>query len=272
MCLLSIIIPNYNYGRFSDRFFSSIQGQTMSLDDVQILFVDDGSSDDSLEQAGKWSGLIRCAGFEIFTPGRSGRPGPVRNFGLERAAGEYLVCLDPDDTFSPQFFEMSLGVLQSEQSVDLVYTDYQERGPGGCREVRLPDFKPLYLRNQNPVPPAAVFRRRLWEAGVRYRDNTSYEDWDFWIQCLMAGARFRHLAEILYTYEIHGSNFSRQAEEDDGPSKARIVLNNPGFFHDSVFQWARDHLRGRDYAPAFSRGYIPTADDIEKVMALFRNK
>ena len=272
MCKLSIVIPNYNYGRFADRFFSSIAAQTFPLENVEIIFVDDGSSDDSLERAEEWSRRLSCSRFVILNPLRCGKPGPVRNFGLEKASGDLLVCIDPDDILYPGYLETCMGFLQDNPGIDLVYTDYIEQRPENFIEMILPQFKPLFLRTQNPVPPSAVFRRWIWERGARYRDNTVYEDWDFWIQCLMMGARFRHIPEILYSYEIHESNFSHRAVRDDGPAKAQIVLNNPSFFHHTVVQWAQDHMRGRDYAPAFQRGYIPTAEDIMKVMELFHSK
>ncbi|CCO25462.1 glycosyltransferase family 2 protein [Maridesulfovibrio hydrothermalis] len=270
MTLLSIIIPNYNYGHFADRFFGSIAAQTLRLDDVEILFVDDGSSDNSIEQAQKWAGKINCACFEILTPPRSGKPGLVRNHGLERAKGQYLVCFDPDDSLHPAYLSTCIDFLELNPEISLVYTDYLERKPDTVTEFILPDFKPLYLRTQNPIPPAAVFRREIWDAGVRYKDNTTYEDWDFWIQCIMAGAKASRIAKVLYTYEIHDSNFSHQAVKDDGPAKACIVLNNPAFFQPVIRRWAQDHLRGRAYAPAFRRGYIPTANDIKKLMDVIK--
>ncbi len=269
MCLISIVIPNYNYGRFADRFFSSLAAQTFSLADVQILFVDDGSTDDSMEQAVKWSGRLECASFEILTPARSGRPGPVRNYGLERARGEYLCCLDPDDTFHPEFLESCLDVLRRNSGGHIVYTDYLEKSSENSREVFLPEFKPVYLRTQNVIPSATVFHRKVWDSGARYPANTAYEDWDFWIQCVLGGFRFRHISGVRYTYERHEAGFTGLAEQEDGRAKAQIVLNNPEFFHPTVVCWAHDFFRGRPYAPAFSRGRIPSPEDVVKVLKLF---
>lgn len=272
MHLLSMVIPNYNYAHYLDRFFSSIESQTLPLADVQIIFVDDGSSDDSVRTAGKWGCKLKCANFEIHTPGRSGRPGPVRNYGLRKASGKFLLCLDPDDVLRSGYLESCIDVLEKNETTGLVYTDYLEKSSDGSHEVLLPDFKPVYLRTQNPLSPAAMYRRELWDSGVRYRDNTAYEDWDFWIQCLMIGTKFRHIPELLYIYEIHEGSYSIRAVKDDGPSKANIVLNNPGFFHAAVMEWARDHLRGRVFAPAFQRGYIPTPEEINKVMDLYTQR
>lgn len=269
MPILSIIIPNYNYGHFLDRFFNSIAAQTMSLEAVELIFVDDGSSDNSVEFVQTWADKIKCLRFIVLTPPRSGCPGLVRNIGLNKAEGDYLASLDPDDVLYPDYFSVCLAFLEDHPEVSLVYTDYFENRPDSSTEYILPDFKPVYLRTQNTLSPAAVFRRTVWDAGVRYRANTSYEDWDFWIQCLMTGAKFKRIPQVLYRYEIHDANFSYQAVKVDGASKANIVLNNPDFFQPVVRQWAQDHLRGRIYAPAFRRGYIPTAEDIKELMKMF---
>ncbi|MBI9111897.1 glycosyltransferase family A protein [Maridesulfovibrio ferrireducens] len=266
MTLLSIIIPNYNYGRFADRFFSSLIAQSMSFDDVEILFVDDGSSDDSIEQAQKWADKIECEKFEILTPVRTGKPGFVRNFGLERAKGKYLICLDPDDILHPDFIPSCIEILDHNPEIDLVYTDYLENRLDGSREVRLPKFNQAHLRTQNTISPAAMYRRKFWDSGIRYKDNSLYEDWDYWVQCLMAGAKFRLIPHVLYNYEIHETNYSIQAVKDDGVAKAQIVLNNPDFFHPMVQHWASDHMRGRIHASAFQRGYIPRPEDIKALL------
>ncbi|NDV21409.1 glycosyltransferase family 2 protein [Desulfovibrio sp. JC022] len=270
MTLLSIIIPNYNYGHFADRFYGSLAAQTMSLAETEIIFVDDGSSDDSLEQACKWAGILECREFKILTPPRAGRPGPVRNHGLEQATGKYLLCFDPDDEFQPEFLKNCIYFLESNPIFSVVYSDYLETSPDKSFHRFLPDFSPRHLRTQNTVATAALYRRELWDGGVRYRDNTVYEDWDYWVQCLMAGGKFKHIDQPLYIHHVHETNFSHQAEKEDGAAKARIVLNNPGFFHQSVAQWAADHLRGRAHAPSFQRGYIPTAEDLLKLSDMIK--
>lgn len=263
---LSIIVPNYEYGDFADRFFGSIAGQTLDLDQVEIVFVDDGSRDNSLEQANRWARQLPCARFLILTPPRTGKPGLVRNHGLGHASGELLLCFDPDDALLPGYLERCVNTLLHDTSIDVVYTDYREVGIDAGRDVRLPDFKRGLLRTQNALPSSAMIRRSLWDSGVRFRDNTEYEDWDFWVQCQMAGAAFHRIPEVLFEYTLHDKNFSHHAVRHDGHAKARIVLNNPDFFHPEVRRWADSYLRGRLHGQAMQRGYIPTPADVRKLL------
>ncbi|BCS88563.1 glycosyltransferase family 2 protein [Pseudodesulfovibrio sediminis] len=266
MTLLSIVVPNHDYGRFADRFFGSIAAQSLPLDAVEVLFIDDGSTDDSVEKARQWSKRLSCHHFAIEAVDRIGRPGAVRNLGLSRATGEYLISLDPDDTLHPDFLATCIATLDANPDIHLVYTDYVEHTGETSREVRLPKFNQGHLRMQNTLPPVALYRREIWDAGVRYRENTDYEDWDFWVQCLMTGARFHHIPVPRYNYQLHGDNFSNQAQKNDGLAKALIVLNNPAFFHPLVREWADGYMRGRLHSQAFQRGHIPTPDDVRALL------
>jgi len=272
MPILSIVIPNHDYGRYADRLFSSLADQAGGLRDVEIIFVDDASTDDSVARAEEWAGRLDCARFVIERLPRQGRPGPVRNHGLSLAEGRYLFCLDSDDVLRPEFLARCLGALEANPALSGAYPDYFEITPKASRTVRLPAFNPGLLRMQNILPTTAVYRRELWEAGVRYRDNTDYEDWDYWVQCVHLGARFRRVPEPLYDYRFHGDNFSYSAERHDSRAKAAIVLNNPGFFHPLVELWARDLDRGRLYAQPFPRGCIPTPDDVRELLKTVEGK
>nr|WP_321513538.1 glycosyltransferase [uncultured Pseudodesulfovibrio sp.] len=266
MPTVSIVIPNYNYARFSDRLFGSIAAQSMPLENVEIIFVDDGSSDNSLDKAAHWGARIPCARFEIIALSRFGRPGPVRNHGLALAKGKYLFCMDPDDSLHPEYLARCVNTLEAAPHMDLVYTDYRENSLDGSREVRLPKFNQGLMRQQNILLSSALYKRELWDSGVRYRDNTEYEDWDYWIQCLIAGSRFVHIPELLYFYEIHNANFSHHARKNDGRAKAQIVFNNPSFFHPLVQEWATGFMRGRLHSQAFQRGYIPSPNDVRTLL------
>ncbi|WP_338668364.1 glycosyltransferase family 2 protein [Pseudodesulfovibrio methanolicus] len=272
MPVLSVVIPSHDYGRFSDRLFGSLAAQTAGLHDVEIIFVDDASGDDSVDRAEKWAERLDCERFVLERLERVGRPGPVRNHGLALARGRYLFSMDPDDALLPDFMARCIRALDDNPGVSGVYPDYFECTPGERRETRLPDFNQGLLRMQNILPPPTVYRREVWDAGARYPANTDYEDWDYWVQCVAAGARFLHIPAPLYEYHFHGDNFSYQAREHDGPAKAAIVLNNPGFFHPVVVQWAEDLGRGRLYAQPFTRGHIPSPDDVRELLKTIEGK
>lgn len=99
--LVSVIVPVYNPGIYFKRFLRSLQNQT--LKDIEIIFVDDCSTDDSIamiEEASKTDPRIRLIRNETNLG-----PGPCRNKGIELAQGQYLSFADPDDTMAEDMLE-----------------------------------------------------------------------------------------------------------------------------------------------------------------------
>lgn len=252
---VSIVIPNHNYARFLPGCLRSIADQRLDTRGIEIVFVDDESSDGSADLAVRLLADMPLAGSRVLRLPRVGRPGPVRNAGLAQARGLALLCLDPDDLILPDFLPRCLGAL--DRGADAAYPDYFVEDGSGRQEVRLPEFHKLLLANQNILPPTALFRRELWDQGARFRAATFYEDWDFWVQLALAGARFAHLAEPLYVYRFHQGNFSFTARAHDAESKARLVLDNAAFFPSWTLGWARGVLRGEPWADPMTRGIIP---------------
>jgi glycosyltransferase involved in cell wall biosynthesis len=252
---VSIVIPNHNYARFLPACLRSIADQRLDTRRIEIIFVDDASSDGSAELAQRLLPDMPLAGHRVLCLPRTGRPGPVRNAGLDQARGLTLLCLDPDDLILPDFLPRCLEAL--DRGADVAYTDYFLEDHSGRHEVRLPGFHKLLLANQNILSPSALFRREFWDRGARFRAATFYEDWDFWVQLALSGARFVRLEGPRYVYRFHQGNFSFTARAHDAESKARLVLDNAAFFPSWTLGWARGVLRGEPWADPMTRGIIP---------------
>jgi len=221
-----------------------------------VVFVDDESSDGSLDVARELLGRMPFGSWQSLGLARVGRPGPVRNAGLALARGGYLLCLDPDDRLLPGFLTGCLEAL-ARTGADVAYSGYFEDSSEGRREIEPPDYSPLLLANQNILHTASLFRRVVLERGARYRSATCYEDWDFWVQAAVQGAAFVRVGGPLLVYNLHGQGYFQAALEHDGEAKARIVLDNPDFFPPWTRAWARGLLRGEAWAGPFGRGLIP---------------
>ena len=100
MAQVSVIIPVYNIERHLRQCLDSVAGQTLT--DLEIICVDDGSTDKSPEILAEYAS--KDGRFQIITQSNAG-PGVARNAGMARATGEYLIFLDSDDWFEPDFLE-----------------------------------------------------------------------------------------------------------------------------------------------------------------------
>lgn len=114
--LVSVVIPTYNRAHSVVDAIRSVQAQTYSP--VQIVVVDDGSSDDTRQRV---SGMT---GVEYYAQTRGGQ-GAARNYGLQRCNGEYIASLDSDDLWDADFLSTSVEALE-RLDVDFVFTNWRK--------------------------------------------------------------------------------------------------------------------------------------------------
>ena len=207
--LISVVIPAYNAGATLERTLDSLRQQSWKA--LEIIVVDDGSKDDTLEIA------RRIAAEEprmtILTQKNAG-VSAARNLGLTRCRGKYIRFMDSDDTMPPDSMERL--VTRAEQDgAELViggYTEYigtlERRKNLANREdvLTLEQLFPLLCRQANSyfygVLWNKLFRRELVEAN-RLRFQTEYtwgEDFAFVMDYLAGVQRIAYLKELVYDY------------------------------------------------------------------------
>lgn len=200
--LISVVIPCFNYGDFITEAVDSVLGQTFQ--DFEIIVVEGGST---CARTREIVAALQRPKTHVFMREGSHRAGANRNFGIERARGKYICCLDADDRLKPTYLEKAAFLLESH-GYDLVSTAIQCFGYRNdiISVLRDPDLRDMLEGNH--VATCAVFRRSLWERAGGYRDigsgkNYLYEDWGFWIRLSALGARFFNTGEALFLYRRH---------------------------------------------------------------------
>lgn len=122
---LTFVIPAYNMESYLDRCVSSLLSAT-NTDDIEVLVVDDGSQDGTLEMAQKFEarypGIVRAIHQE-----NKGHGGAV-NTGITAANGMYVKVVDADDWVDPESLEQVMAVLREEadstEPIDMLVTNY----------------------------------------------------------------------------------------------------------------------------------------------------
>lgn len=109
--LVSIILPVYNVGEYLEECFYSIVKQTYS--NIEIIFVDDGSTDNSAELLEKFKALDSRV--RVFRK-ENGGVSTAKNVGLKHANGEYITFIDPDDYVSDNYIEYLLSLSLSNNA------------------------------------------------------------------------------------------------------------------------------------------------------------
>ncbi len=100
---VSVVVPVYNTGKYVDECAPSLLGQSLPADEYEVIYVDDGSTDDTLSRLEKIA--AGHPNVQVHTQPNSGWPGAPRNLGMRHAKGEYIQFVDHDDTLGPEALE-----------------------------------------------------------------------------------------------------------------------------------------------------------------------
>ncbi|GGX26223.1 hypothetical protein GCM10010297_54480 [Streptomyces malachitofuscus] len=113
---VSVVIPVYNAGDHLEECLQSIADQSIGFDRLEIVAVDDASTDRSADLLDAWAarhpGRVRVVRLEENT----GAPGGPRNRGIEEATGEFLFFADPDDRLGAEALERMVGAARRGDS------------------------------------------------------------------------------------------------------------------------------------------------------------
>lgn len=204
--LISVIMPCYNAASFVRQAVESALGQ--SYPDVELVVVDDGSSDESLkileELKSQYAGRVR-----IFQQENKG-PYPARNLGLSHARGEYIAFLDADDYWDSDCLRRLYDTMHGH-AADISYCGWQNiHESGNDRDPYIPpsyeeqDIVAAFL-NGCPWPiHAALTRRNIIDSvnGFSERYHTSM-DYDLWLRILKYTRSIVRTPEVLAYYRWH---------------------------------------------------------------------
>src|SRR5258708_3106417 len=117
---ITVLITTYNYGGFIEETIDSVLGQEFPPDQVQIVVVDDGSTDDTAERLKKYGSRI-----EYFRKANGGQASAL-NLGIAKARGEILALLDADDLFLAGKLERGREEFERNPELGMVYHRMQE--------------------------------------------------------------------------------------------------------------------------------------------------
>lgn len=188
--LVSVIIPAFNASRWIAETIASVRAQTYPS--VEILVVDDGSTDDT-------ASLAREAGAVVLHT-HGGGPGGARNAGLAHARGELIQFLDADDLLAPGKIARQVAALESSR-FDVAWEPFHHLvpAPNGTFELGhrvVPelgsDLAASLLTSRGFVQIGALLVRRSPRTGASWFEpgREVVEDVRYMVALAMAGARF----------------------------------------------------------------------------------
>ena len=232
--LTSVIITNYNYGAFLDEAVASVLAQTHG--DIEIILVDDGSTDDSTARLSK--SLPKRTRASYLTTNLTGGQLSAFNAGFRLARGEVLFFLDADDFYRPDYLAKALSVYSEHSACDFLYCAFEAFGTINRQEIE--PFADLvtdvgysglltyYDRTWIGGPTSALsLRRSLAEKFFPIADERDWriraDDCLVWLASLYNGRKF-YLKEPLVAYRTHDNN-NYHGKERDAAMKYLYSIN-----------------------------------------------
>ena len=200
---VSVVIPCFNYGRYLAEAAESVLAQ--SLRDVEVIVVDDGSTDDFARRGpGADRRAPRGRRFASSPSPTAARPARPATSGSPPPRGEYIVCLDADDRLHPDYLARCAAALDTHPDAAIAYGDLQMFGDDDTLHVP-PEWDTRVQLDCNFLDVVSMFRRSVWVEVGGYDTEIGYEDWDFWIGVIEHGFTGVKAPGALWYYRKHGS-------------------------------------------------------------------
>lgn len=238
--LVSVVIPNHNYARYVGQAVESVLAQTYAP--VEVIVVDNGSTDWSLEVLSRYGDRCRVIAQEDLGQSRA------RNRGIAESSGAFVAFLDADDAWLPRKLELQMDRFRDDR-VALVYcsllvsdADLRPAGKVVRASVRgdaLDEFarwpgRAIVVGGEST---AIVRRSALETVGVFEPALSISGGWDLWRR-VATHYRIDHVEEPLVLYRQHGAGLHRRlsAYESDVRFASARMFDDPAA---ARVRWAR---------------------------------
>ena len=249
--LVSVILPVFNAQQFVGQAMESILRQT--FDDFEIIAIDDGSKDHSLEILKKYASSDRR--IKITSREHCGLVASL-NQGVESARGKWIARMDADDIALPQRFERQLQWLE-QTGADICGSWVKLFGTADRRVIKHPQtdeaikMKMIFCA---PFTHPAVMMKTELVKQLRYdKDWEKCEDYDLWERAVRAGWKMVNVPEILILYRQHKAQISTMALSTQQKLTQKIRRRYLEYVFDLMKldkEWIDDLLKLREPLPS----------------------
>ena len=220
MKLISVIVPVYNASKYLSRCVDSILAQTYT--NLEVILVDDGSTDDSPKMCDEY--VAKDKRVKVVHK-ENGGVSSARNAGLKVARGEYVACVDCDDSIDSNMYELLAGIMEKEKVDFAICDDYRHeknkimtksKHPSGIVAKETVDDR-LVLISATDVNICAPWNKLYKRALIDFEfdKNVNWgEDQLFNYKYISKIDKMYYLDRQLYHYYVYSTSLSYKAHKD----------------------------------------------------------
>jgi glycosyltransferase involved in cell wall biosynthesis len=241
--LLTVLIDTYNYGRFIEEAIESVLTQDFEMEHVEILVVDDGSTDDTAERVTRYGARVR------YLQKANGGQASALNLGFAKARGEIVVLLDADDYFLPGKLRRVAEEFRKRPDAGMVYNALKELHTESGKTVEVPftevmGFLPEDKRNLVTFcayPTSCLaFRRSLVEKLLPIPESLRLQADGYIEHLAVLMAPVAAIAEAVSVYRVHGRNLYYAGDGLSREEKGRRIDSYSSLMKE-IKGWTRRH-------------------------------
>lgn len=208
---VSVVCANYNNGLYLEDFFRAFEASTLTP--KELIFVDDGSSDDSLSISKSFAEHLPY--LQIVPLNDNQGFGNALNVGIERATGQFIMRIDPDDIMVPDRIEIQHALLTSGQ-YDIVGSNAEIFHSDTGKVLGTTNFPithdeigvKIRAGEHGVLHPTVMGRTEFFKSQRYVQAHVPAEDYDIFARMLVAGARFANVDRVLMRYRVHQKSAS----------------------------------------------------------------
>lgn len=226
---ISVIVPVYNAELYLAECLESLVHQTMAASDLEILAVNDCSTDKSGEILEQYAS--QYAQIKLLKTQKNSGPGGARNMALDAACGEFIGFVDSDDAVTPVMYEhmyqvavdrnydiVDAGIYYQSKDLAMVHTADEDTGEQTSEKRSHNIVSGGYLMTR-------IYRRDFWlENGVRFRENAILEDMETVMYLNAMAKRIGNLKEICYVYRNTVGSASKETQYEKYQSQVMSAM------------------------------------------------
>jgi glycosyltransferase involved in cell wall biosynthesis len=254
MTAVSILMPCYNVHQTIYEAISSLV--TQSFSDLEVVAVDDGSTDGTLIQLQKWAQRDKRIRV-IQLP----HQGIIRalNVGLQACESPFIARMDADDRSTPDRLTRQVKMLVENPSLVVVSSlvrGFPESSLGiefqayinWLNSLRTDEDIKREMFVQSPLAHPSVTYRSEWIEKVGgYQDHDWAEDYDLWVRLYLAGATFGKIDKVLLEWRDHAQRLThtdgRYSPSSDLRLKAHYLVQGPLSSCQKIYIWGREDIQ-----------------------------